>query len=282
MKSYIAPLILSFAALTACLPDTHVDTTSDNSSTSGPTTEASTTDDPTTTEAELPTSTGSITEDPVDPTEEPNDPTSPGSEGDPPCVDTPTVLAFDAETPLGVSAEAFLADKLGPRSTTLTFLEEPLSLSDAWRGEQLPLTVELRYAGGEVRWIDSELNPDFDPTGNEGGFPGECEDRLEIEVGFDFVTEGLEFDEHHDAVLHVRSADEAQLRVDLLPPGISGSFDPAALYGDPEWEVRALDVGARFQGAAVGGSLLNEVLVGGDDGFVGFGAVAWWGDEIQP
>ncbi|WP_143141042.1 hypothetical protein [Nannocystis exedens] len=285
MKPILSPMALSLAVLFACNPDkTPIDSTTDE-----PTTESSGTDstagdptgDPT---GEEPVATDSTTEGDSttgDPTEGPGDTTGPVDGESSACIDTPSVLAVDAETPLGISAQAFLADKLGPRSTLLTFSEEPLSLSDAWRGVTLPLTVELRYEAGEVRWIDSEINPEF---GGEG-IPSECADRLEIDVGFDFVTEGLEFDEHRDGVLQVFDAESAQLRVELLPPGLNGSLDPASLYKDedPQWVVTGIEIGAILQGAALGGELLNEVKVGDDEsGSVGFGNVASWGDPIDP
>lgn len=284
-KHILHPMALSLAALLACNPDKG--DSSEASATDASTTDPSTTD-PSTTDGsttEAPGTAGPTTEEPVD-TSSTGEPTTgePGTtgqtgEGGLPCIDTPTVLAIDAETPLGVTAEAFLADKLGPRETKLTFADEPLSLSDDWKGKELPLTVELRYEGGEIRYIDSEINPEYDPTEGEG-FPGECEDRLEIDVAFDFVTEALEFDEHSVGTLQAVNADRAQLRVVLLPPGLTGSFDPAALYSDPEWVVTGVEIGAIFEGAAAGGDLLNEVVVGGEGGFAGFGTVARWGDEI--
>ncbi|MCY0989553.1 hypothetical protein OV203_20620 [Nannocystis sp. ILAH1] len=287
IKANLSPMALSLAVLFACNPDKNpIDSTTDEPSTESAGTDSTAGDptgdpsgDPTGDEPIVTTTEGDTST--SDPTEGPGDTTGPADGEGAPCIDTPTVIAVDADTPLGNTAQGLLADKLGPRSTLLTFAEEPLSLADAWRGVTLPLSVELRYEGGEIRWIESEINPEF---GGEG-FPGECLDRLEVDVGFDFVTEGLEFDEHRDGVLQFVDAESASLRVELLPPGLNGSLDPATLYKDeePQWVVTGIEIGATFQGAALGGSLLNEVHVGDDEsGFVGFGNVGWWGDPIEP
>jgi len=289
-KHILSPMALSLAVLIACNPDKNLNDSETESAgtesagtdtTAGDPTGDPTGDPPGDPTGEPPgTDTEGDTSSGGDTTEDPTGTTGTTGEGAA-CLDTPTVIAVDAETALGITAEAFLADKLGPRSSTLTFADEPLSLADEWRGKQLPLTVELRHDGGEVRWIDSEINPDYEGE----GFPSECTDRLEIDVGFDFVTEGLEFDEHRDGVLTVTSADWAQLRVELLPPGLDGSFDPQGLYKDedPKWNVTGVEIGATFQGALAGGTLLNEVSIGeGEDGIAGFGSVAQWGDEIAP
>lgn len=204
--------------------------------------------------------------------------------GNTPCVDTPTVLGGDEASALGFSGEELLVGKLGPRSTTLSFSSEPTTLNDDIKGLMLPLTVELRHEGGEIRFIDSEVNPDYDDSGNDSGFPGECVDRLEIDVELDFVSAGGEFDEHREAVLVAFSVERATARVELLPPGLEGSFDPAGIYDpaeDPPWIVTSIEIGATWDGTLAGGTLLNEVRIGeGDDGIVGFGPIAGWGDEI--
>lgn len=206
--------------------------------------------------------------------------TEPTGEGNDPCIDTPTVLAVDEASALGFSAAQLLEGKLGMRTATLTFAGEPTTLSEDLKNKQLPLAVDLRHNGGEVRFIDSSPNPDYDDSGNESGFI-DCTDRLEVDVEFDFVTEAKEFDEHREGVLVATTVDRAQLDVELAPPGLEGSFDPATAYADPEWVVTRLNLSATWQGALAGGSVLNEVLVGGADGFAGYGPLAGWGDPID-
>ncbi len=205
-------------------------------------------------------------------------------DGNTPCIDTPTVLAGDEASALGFSGDELLAGKLGEKTAMLLFASEPTTLNDDIKGLSLPLTFTLRHEGGEIRFIDSEVNPDYDDSGNESGFPGECTDRIEVDVLIDFVTDGGEFDEHREAVLTATTVERADVQVKLLPPGLMGSFDPATIYNpaeDPAWVVTQIQIGAFWDGALSGGSLLNEVIVGGDDGFAGFGPIASWGDQ-QP
>ena len=178
-------------------------------------------------------------------------------------------------------ARAALANKLGPRTSTLKFGVDPTTLNEELKGLELPLTVELRHEGGEIRYIDSAPNPDYDDSGNEG-FPFECISRMEIDVKFDFVTDGGEFDEHRDGVLVASQLTQAPLRVELVPPGVMGAVDPGNIYDpaeDPPWIVSSVQIGASWDGELAGGSLLNEVRIGdGEDGSVGFGSIANWGD----
>ena len=203
-------------------------------------------------------------------------------EGAAQCIETPTVLAADEPSALGFSAEQLLADKLGPRSTTLLVASEPTTLADAWKGKSMPLTVELKYAGGEVRLVDSAPNPDYD-GGEEGSLFGECEDRLEVDVELDFITQAGELAEHRAGPLRATTVERGELQVDLLPPALMGTLDPASLYSDPAWHVTGLVVHGVWQGTKAGGELLNEVEVGGGpDGTVGFGSLVSWGDAIAP
>ena len=204
-------------------------------------------------------------------------------EGNAPCIDTPTVLVLGEVSMGGFSGEQVLADKVGVRMTTLAIANEPTSLSPDWKGKQLPLIVELRHEGGEIRWIDSEVNPDWDDSGNESGFT-ECTDRMEIDVKLDFVTEAKEFDERRDAVLIATTVDRADVQAELLPPGLMGSLDVTTLYTpeEPVTTVTGMSVFGVWQGTEAGGNVMHEINIGGDDGFVGFGPLGGWGDPIQP
>lgn len=202
------------------------------------------------------------------------------TEANKPCIDTPTVLAVDESSPLGFSAAQLLQDKLGKRSSTLIFAPDPTVLSDDRKNKQLPLEVELRHEGGEVRFIDSSENPDYDNQGTESGLI-DCTDRLEVDVEVDFVTAAKEFDEHRMGILTATTVDRAQLDVDLSPPGLEGNLDEATIYTDPEWVITRIDLGGTWQGTSAGGSVLTEILVGGDSGFAGYGPIASWGDAID-
>ena len=261
-------------ALTACTGDK-----GDSDGTAGSTSSGSS-GDPATDSASSSATAGTTTSD--DPTTGSSEPgtgtTEPTGESNNPCIDTPTVLTLDESSALGFSAAQLLDGKLGKRSTTLTFAGEPTTLSEDLKNKQLPLAVDLRHNGGEVRFIDSSENPDYDDSGNESGFI-DCSDRLEVDVAIDFVTKDKEFDEHRTGILVATTVERATLLLDLAP--LQGSFDPATAYSDPEWVLTKLNLSATWQGALAGGSVLNEVLVGGADGFAGYGPLASWGDPID-
>jgi hypothetical protein len=234
-------------------------------------------------------STGGATEGGSDASGEPGTISATVSSGDPtatagepapvePCIEVSAPLAFDEPSPGGFSAAELLADKLGPRTSTLKFADEPLTLSDAWKGEELPFTIELVYMGGPVEWIDSEFNPEYEGFGDGPGV--ECDDRMNVGVQVVFSTEQGEFDEDRPAVLEALTVERATTSVDLFETPPAGSFDVTTLYGDPEWVSVDLDLAGTWEGALAGGNLFNEVQVGGDDGFIGAGTIAWWGDEI--
>jgi hypothetical protein len=267
---YILTVSLSLAACTIDKGDSDSDSDGSSSSTSATDSASSA---PSTTDAP---STGEPTG-----TSDPATGTTGTGESNQPCIDTPTILSLDESSALGFSAAQLLADKLGKRSTTLTFAGEPTVLSDDLKNKQLPLEVELRHNGGEVRLIDASPNPDFDDSGNDSGFV-ECSDRLEVDIEIDFVTAAKEFDERRKGTLTATTVDRADLRVELAPPGLEGNLDPATVYSDPEWVVTAIELSGTWQGTSAGGSVLHEVLVGGDDGFAGFGPLASWGDPIDP
>jgi hypothetical protein len=195
-----------------------------------------------------------------------------------PCIEVEAVHAAAEQTPGGFSAEQVLAGKLGARASTLQFAAEPLSLSDQWMNKVFPLTVTLRYESGQVRWVDSEPNPDYvDP--DEGVTPDEmCNDRMLVDVEIDFVTEGGEFDEHRAATLTASTVEFASLEVELTPE-LMGTFDHTTLYSDPEWMSESVTLYASWDGELAGGSLVNVVNV---MDFVGAGNIAGWGDEIFP
>jgi len=288
--SKFSPFALSLAALLGCTidkggDDTTASTSGTSSATGGDQTTSGTTGGPTEVTTGPSTGPGTATSTTTETTGA-NDTTGGETgtgEGNAPCIDTPTVLVLDEVSMGGFSGAQLLADKLGVRMTTLAIANEPTSLSPDWKGKQLPLLVELRHEGGEVRWIDSEANPDWDDSGNDSGFT-ECTDRMEIDVKLDFVTEAKEFDEQRDAVLIATTVERAEVQAQLLPPGLMGSLDVSTLYTpeEPATTVTGMWVFGTWQGAEAGGNVMHEVNIGGDEGFAGFGPLGGWGDPIQP
>jgi hypothetical protein len=281
----LSACFLAFA-LTGCVLDTKVGDNPDEDSTGSDTEQpGASTDEPGVTGPQIndtDSASGGATDDSA---------TEPGSGGGPsdtegvfpgvdPCIEIVTTLELAEQSPGGFSAEQLLADKLGPRASTLLFSKDPTTLSEQWKEKPFPVTVELRHEGGKIEWIDSEVNPEYEDEDEGIGPLEECNDRLRIEAELDFVTEGGEFDEHRTIVLFADSVELARGQVDIFEPPVDGTFDVTTLYSDPEWVSNGLFIGATWQGDKAGGELLSAVVVGGDGGFAGFGTVATWGDEL--
>lgn len=181
------------------------------------------------------------------------------------CVETPAVITLDEPSQLGFSAAELLAGKLGPRATTLVF-DDFGGIAAAYRGQTLALDVELRHAGGEVRWIDVD----------SGGDPA-CVDRIEVDVELDFMTAGGAFAESRAAVLVASAVDTATLEVPLLPT-LMGSLDPATLY-ENGWAVTGLLLTGTWSQELAGGKLWSETK---DGDLGGLFTLATWGDTIAP
>ena len=191
------------------------------------------------------------------------------------CIESTTVLAVDATSALDFSAAEFLADKVGQRTTTLIFPDDPASLSDLYRGKSFALEVDLRHDGGEVRWIDSVRDPEA-----VGGTDGEepCEPRLEIDLALDLVTPEGPLDEHRQATMWATAVKRGIVELELAPPGIMGDLDPATLYSDPEWMVEGVNFTGIWDGTDAGGALwVSGVFFGGP----GLFRLADWGDVIE-
>ena len=209
------------------------------------------------------------------------------------CIDSSTVIDVAAQTALGFSAEDMLDGKLGTRQSDLRFFTEPTFLSSEIAGKTLPLEVTLAWEGGEVRLVESELDPnyEYDWGESDGAFEPECHDRIEVDVVFSFVTAGGELDEQRQTTLVARSVDRAHIArgsvtaegTDLYPPALQGSLDPDAVFDDPDMTLRVLVAMATWHGELAGGALSVEMQGGpdhGDGGWIGFGPIASWGDEI--
>lgn len=207
--------------------------------------------------------------------------------GDAPCIDTPTVLALDEVSPGGFSAAELLLDKEGADKTILTFASEPTTLADEWKGRELPLTVAMvRAIGGAARWIDSEVDPDHDDSGKDGeGDEAEgCIDRLEVDVNLVFITNEHEFRESRDTVMTATSVERGRVELALVPPGLTGDLDLSTIYGqtDPPTTITGLWIHGVWDGDKAGGSVIHQVEIGGENGSVGVGALADWGDPLPP
>jgi hypothetical protein len=207
------------------------------------------------------------------------------------CIESVTVIDADTVTALGFSAEAMLEDKLGTTKKELVFLDEqPAPLSTTIAGRTFPLEVTLAWDGGEVRWIESEVDPDHDFGEQLGGPDPGCYDRVEVDVSLSLVTADRELDEQLRTTLTARTRERAELTdegsgADLYPPDLQGELDPATIYDSTTVTVQRLSAAGTWLEDRAGGAIMVELLLSSDDAasdLVGFGRLARWGDEIPP
>lgn len=144
------------------------------------------------------------------------------------CEDTATVLAMDEVSELGFSGNDVLDNLEGERSTVMRYLES---------GTDTGLTMDVRYDGGEVRFVESvAVYPDHDGIGNTMEAAIDCQDRLEIDVAVTFASGDGVFDEDWDVAL--RSTDPSAGDFDLAdldPTDFSGTYDFIA-FDPAEWD----------------------------------------------
>jgi hypothetical protein len=140
------------------------------------------------------------------------------------------------------------------------------------------LEVEVAYAGGEIRDVDSEL---VTPCMHDGPCP--CSDRLEIDVRFRIVSDDGALDEMWTVALQHQPENDY-----FSPVGTSmyHRFDPDATTGtlsrgsfaiDPDTVLDEMVMTGQFRGGALEGALNVQVSQGGADGWVGFGPVSNFG-----
>ena len=183
-----------------------------------------------------------------------------------------TPLTLDATSPGGFSADEILALVGAEHGSTLQFLSDGF-LSEDLKGSSDAMRLGLEVRGIMAEYIDVELEGD-----GSGDLPGvECPDRLEIPVTLTFETEGGLFAESAETTLVATEAGRATISMRMDPGSIDGSFDGAAAF--PDVNLNYLEITGEFSAESTGGSLLAEIESGsGDDGFVGFGVIALWGD----
>lgn len=171
------------------------------------------------------------------------------------CIEMPTPLDVGEASALGFSATEALEGLVGARSGTLTWIDE-MTISDEFRGQELPITLTLSYDAGAIFYIEAT---------EDGQFPGEsCVNRLEIAVKVDLSSEGGELSETRDAVVWTTALGTLKLEpVDLIPPNLTGTLDTAALPG-VGLTLESLDLYTTFgtdeATGGLNGSLNNEAL----------------------
>lgn len=194
-----------------------------------------------------------------------------------PCTATTTVVAFDEVTALGFSAEELMTAVGGPRAEVFEWTTT---------GDTTDLTLELLYAGGEVRFVDQEPREgggdtggmleaayDLDSGETEPGDSGdtrpedtgpfdtgdtgpECPDSLSVDVTLTFETADGSFAESVDALLYADSADAARASAGAAYDDLVGSYVPTDPTLVPsEWEEFGVTWDVEVDAAGTEGSL---------------------------
>lgn len=182
------------------------------------------------------------------------------------CVDTPSELAsIDAESPLGFTAAQVLAAIEGERALTLTWSDDgPTRYDDP--GTSVGATLSVAYAGGAVRYVDSEPSEDGDAD-----IDLECSPRLEIEVELSFVTEDRVFDESLTVTLTAWEVGRVEWLVPAPPGEVEGSLSVDDFVVSEGWTI----TGGDLRGSFVDGVAEGEYYLGVRDAkSVGYGVLA--------
>lgn len=202
------------------------------------------------------------------------DPPPPAEE---PCLEEPTVLGSDEISPLGFPASDLIALSNGWGSDFVWTTDTgPIDVVPA--GTTTQLNLGLTYVGGEILYIESEPNPDW-----EGGEIGlDCEDRIEMEMELIVQTLDGRFDETFTAVTTATTADALTFMHWFDPYGFGGTFsaDEVSFPEDNGTVDRFALRGLFTASDSPTGGLWIEVTQWLPDNpetaFTGFGIIAGW------
>lgn len=145
------------------------------------------------------------------------------------CEESVTILASaDSPTPADKTAAEILAVIEGEHTSELEWTEQTgdgvqVEVTPGGSGTT-PLTLTIDHAGGEVRWVDSEV---VYPPGPTNEIYVECLPRLEIDAKLGFTSEDGAFAELFDVVVRA----EANYSDELHWARVLEAFEPDALSG---------------------------------------------------
>lgn len=172
-------------------------------------------------------------------------------ENGPHCEDTPTVVALDEVTELGVAAQALVDLAQGTHEETFTWARDDSTT---------PLALTVTWDGGEARFVDSE--PVY-PEGESPAIGIVCDDRVEVDVDVTFATDDGAFDEAWGLALEGLSADLATFHQELDPDDLGGTYDMDVDITEP-YEERGLWSSGSFDAAGARGEVMGQISGSGD------------------
>lgn len=198
--------------------------------------------------------------------------------GDRYCVQTITVLEdLDAVGPTGLLPRDVLEASEGAFSGGMTWLAEgPVRYSGALG--PIPLTIEVTYAGGEIRDVDAEL---VTPCQHDGPCP--CEDRLEIDMEMRVRSDDGVLDEawtvavHHQPSYDGFGSNGTSIYHRFDPDETQGSLSRASFTLSDDVVLDEMVATGEFRGGSLAGGFNVQVALGGAGGGIGFGPGATFG-----
>jgi hypothetical protein len=239
----------------------------------------------------------------------------------PQCAIVRTPIAFDAVTPLGLSAEQLVAPWLVTHRSALLWRADTAPVTVAPEQGESSIELALSYGGGNAAWVHFEEPPRSDAgtgatmngaattavaLGGDGTAPTESpplvaaapsvppeapgapsvppcpRDRLEVDVSALLRTGGGAFDEAFTATLQVLALDTARLDRELAVDQLTGSLAVSAPAGVSAGSLR---LSAAWDAAGFRGSVAGNVssrTAGGDPGVVGFGLIEYASWPLPP
>lgn len=205
--------------------------------------------------------------------------------GDDGCKEEATVLAgLDAATALGFTAADVLASAGGQHMSSMTWsgglTDGPADIQLSPAAGDSQLTVDITYAGGEIRHIKS--TPEGSDDGNDGGFVANCHDRIEIDVEVDLTSADGGFAESFVAPLRATTRGISTLRHSIEFADLAGALALSKVEpADAKIGPVDLDLGISPSGLFGGASALVEIEVAGGIGAT-FMNVARWPSGNSP
>lgn len=194
------------------------------------------------------------------------------------CVETITVLeSLDAIGSTGLRPRDVLEASEGTFSGSMTWAAEGPARYDGALGPA-PLTIEVTYAGGEIRDVDAELVMACEHDG-----PCPCEDRLEVDMDMRVRSEdGVLNEAWTVAVRHQPTSDGfggngTSIYHRFDPDQTQGSLSRASFTLSGDVVIEEMVATGEFRGGSLAGGFNLQVALGGAGGGIGFGPGATFG-----
>ncbi|MEZ4452965.1 MAG: hypothetical protein R3B09_26130 [Nannocystaceae bacterium] len=178
------------------------------------------------------------------------------------CEEVVTVLAGpEAASAIGFTAAEVLATVSGSHSAPLHWHQGAIQVGPESGASEL--TVEVTYAGGEIRFVDAKS-----PYGDEAG--GQCAPRLEIDAEIKLHTAGGALDEAFTATLRAVRPDVAVLAHEIEVDAIEGTLEVTSIE-PAEGKAAPMNLGVGIAAFGLFGAFDGGVeVVSGDTAAYGF------------